>query len=141
MKPPDTRALEGQTSPGILANISALLDQTWSAHPEIPVAVCTQMSIATCEIAANIVEHAARGLPVYIRIEVRVLPHEVHVEFTDAGQHAQIDLAAAALPDPMAERGRGLALAKSALAELAYTKSTAAHSTTNHWRLVSKRFG
>lgn len=136
MNSPDTRVLEGQTSPGILANVAALLDETWSAHPQIPVAICTQMSIATCEIAANIVEHAARGLPVYIRMEVRVMPHQVHVEFTDAGQHAQIDLATVSLPDEMAERGRGLALAKSALAELSYTKST-----TNHWKLVSKRFG
>lgn len=141
MNPPDTRVIEGQTSPGILANISALLDQTWSAHPQIPVAIRTQMSIAACEVAANIVEHAARGLPVYIRMEVRVLPHEVRVEFTDAGQPAQIDLATVSLPDEMAERGRGLALAKSALAELAYTKSTTTKTATNHWKLVSKRFG
>lgn len=141
MTPPDVRVLEGQTSPGILANVSDLLDQTWSAHPEIPVAIQTQMSIAVCEVAANIVEHAARGLPVYIRMEVRVLPHEVRVEFTDAGRHVQIDLDTVSLPDEMAERGRGLALAKSALAELAYTKSTTTKTATNHWKLVSKRFG
>jgi anti-sigma regulatory factor (Ser/Thr protein kinase) len=40
------------------------------------------------------------------------------------------------MPDPMAERGRGLALAQAVLEELNYRRTH-----LNHWTLVSKPFG
>ena len=40
------------------------------------------------------------------------------------------------MPDPMAERGRGLAMAQALLDELAYR----CDETGNHWMLVSRRF-
>ncbi|MGV1006689.1 MAG: ATP-binding protein [Candidatus Nanopelagicales bacterium] len=135
MNRPESRVLEGETGPGVLTGIARVLDETWSAHPEIPSAICTQMSIATGEIGANIVEHAAQGRAVGIRMEVRVLPGEVHVNFTDGGIALQVDLNTVSLPDAMAERGRGLALAKAALSELVYRRET-----VNYWTLISKRF-
>lgn len=132
----DTRVLEGMTGPGILGEAARVLDETWSAHPEVSEDIRTQVGIATGEIVANIVEHAARGKAVYIRMEVSVLPDRVEVSFVDDGQPAEIELSAAVLPDVMAERGRGLALAKAVLAELSYSRST-----RNNWKLVSKPFG
>lgn len=135
MNLPESRVLEGRTGPGILTDMARILDQTWAAHPEIPSAICTQMTIATGEIGANIVEHAAQGRPVPFRMEVRVLPGEVHVWFTDGGIPMQVDLNSVSLPDDLAERGRGLALAKAALSDLSYGRDT-----VNRWKLVSKRF-
>lgn len=135
MNRPESRVLEGETGPGVLTQIARVLDETWSAHPEIPSAICTQMSIAAGEIGANIVEHAAQGRAVGFRMEVRVVPGEVHMFFTDAGIPLQVDLDTVSLPDAMAERGRGLALAKAALADLSYRRDT-----VNHWTLISKRF-
>ncbi|MGV1006244.1 MAG: ATP-binding protein [Candidatus Nanopelagicales bacterium] len=135
MNRPESRVLEGETGPGVLTQIARLLDETWAVHPEIPSAICTQMSIATGEIAANIVEHAAQGRTVGLRMEVRVLPGEVHVYFADGGIPLQVDLNSVSLPDAMAERGRGLALAQAALSDLSYKRDT-----VNHWTLVSKRF-
>ncbi|HPX37890.1 MAG TPA: ATP-binding protein [Mycobacterium sp.] len=131
----ESRVLERDTGPGVLADIGRVLDETWAAHPEVPSAVCTQMSIAAGEIGANIVEHAAQGRAVYLRMEVRVLPGHVHIFFVDGGIPLQTDLNEVSLPDAMAERGRGLALAKAALSELSYSRDTA-----NRWTLISKRF-
>ncbi len=136
MSRPDSRILEANAGPGVLTEIARVLDETWLAHPEVPEAIRMQVNIAAGEIGANIVEHAARGRPVPIRMEVNVLVHEVEVTFTDGGVSAAIDLGSVSFPDELAERGRGLPLSKAALAELSYRRDSA-----NHWRLVSKRFG
>lgn len=135
MNRPDTRVLETAAGPGALEEIETALDQTWSAHPNVPDTVRMHMAIAAGEIGANIVEHAARDRPVRIWMDVEVLPGQVHVEFTDDGEPVQIDISAVHMPDDMAERGRGLALARAVLEELAYRRSE-----LNHWILISKRF-
>lgn len=68
-------------------------------------------------------------------MEVTVLPTQIRVEFTDDGVPAHIDLTAVCLPDDMAERGRGLALAKAVLEHLSYHRDS-----VNRWILVSKPF-
>lgn len=135
MSQPESRVLEASAGPGVLTEIARVLDETWSAHPEVPEAIRMQMNIAAGEIGANIVEHAAQGRPVPIRMEVSVLTDEVAIAFTDGGVPAVIDLDSVSFPDELAERGRGLPLSKAALAELSYRRDSA-----NHWRLVSQRF-
>ena len=135
MSQSDPLVLETTTGPATLEEIDAVLGQAWSDHSHVPGLVRMEVGIAAGEIGANIVEHAAQGRAVWIRMEVGVSPHEVRIEFSDAGIPAAIDLAAVHLPDEMAERGRGLALAQSALAELCYRRTT-----VNHWSLISKRF-
>jgi serine/threonine-protein kinase RsbW len=127
--------LETVTGFAALDEIGAMLERMWSAYDHVPLPVRTQVGIAVGEIGANIIEHAAQEGPVRLRFEVLVLRDEVRVFFTDHGSPAQIDLPGAAMPDQMAESGRGLALARAVLDRLSYTRSWA-----NHWLLVSKRF-
>lgn len=68
-------------------------------------------------------------------MEVQALPGEVRVQFTDDGVAARFDLNAVRMPDAMAERGRGLALARAVLDLLCYQRYAC-----NHWTLVSKQF-
>ncbi len=118
-----------------LDEIGTMLERMWSTHGHVPLPVRTQVAIAVGEIGANIIEHAAQGGPVRLRFEVLVLRDEVRVFFTDHGSPAQIDLTSAAMPEQMAESGRGLALANAVLHRLDYIRGWA-----NHWLLVSKRF-
>jgi serine/threonine-protein kinase RsbW len=127
--------LETVTGWAALDEICTMLERMWSAHDHVPVPVRTQVGIAVGEIGANIIEHASRGTPVRLRFEVLVLPDEVRVFFTDHGSPARIDLTSAAMPDQMAESGRGLALANAVLHRLDYIRGWA-----NHWLLISKRF-
>ena len=135
MTSPGTAVLESTSGPDTLVEIEALLARIWSDHDHVPVAVRMQIGIAAGEIGANIVEHAGQGRAVTIRMEVRVLPGEVWIEFADDGLPVRVDLDGVALPDDMAERGRGLALARAVLGKLSYTRNA-----MNHWTLVSKRF-
>ena len=92
-----------------------MLERMWFSHDHVPDAVRTEMAIAVGEISANIVEHAAKDGPVRLRMEVHVLPDKVHVSFLDDGLPAAVDISQAAMPDLMAESGRGLALAHAVL--------------------------
>ena len=48
----------------------------------------------------------------------------------------KVAFAAVAMPDVMAENGRGLPLARAALADLSYRRD----ESGNHWTLVSRSF-
>ena len=125
--------LEITNGPGALEQIHGALEAFWRKHEQVPQHIRNEISIATGEIAANILEHA-RAVTVWMELNAR--PDTVEIEFTDAGEPVDVDLAAAIMPDAMAERGRGLALAQAALRLLSYFRD----EVGNHWRLVSNVF-
>ena len=119
-----------------LTAVHSQLEALWSIHPLIPDGVRIQVQIATAEVAANIVEHTGIGHPLRIRMSASVINGQVHIEFTDNGPPADIDLTTVAMPDDMAERGRGLAMSQALLDLLAFR----CDETGNHWTLISKHF-
>ena len=141
MTPPESNSpdssvvLETVTGPGTLDAIQISLDEFFAVHRQVPHPVRLDLSIAAAEIGANIIEHAGAGRPVHLHMEIGLFPDEVWITFTDDGVAAQVNLAAAGLPDENAERGRGLAIAQAVLRELSYRRNAA-----NHWTLVSQRF-
>ena len=132
MSQADALTLETAPGPRALDDIAAVLSRAWSDNPSVPLAVRTHMEIAVGEISANVLEHATPG---WIRLEVRVFADRIQVDLFDDGGPADVDLTAAVLPDAMAERGRGIALAKASLEQLSYRRDS-----VNHWTLVSRRF-
>ncbi|MCW1960262.1 MAG: ATP-binding protein [Mycobacterium sp.] len=130
---PEHHVLSTSASPEALEEFDGLLAKTWSSSGHVPEMTRIQVGIAVGEIGANIIRYSGSAT---IRMEVKALPNEVWVEFEDNGIPAQVDLDSVTLPEDMAEAGRGLALARAALAKLSYRRDT-----VNHWTLVSKRFG
>jgi len=129
--------LDTTTGATTLDEIHTVLEAFWLAHPDVPEGIRLRVGIATAEIGANIVEHAGRGESIRLRMETRAHPDTIEIVFTDDGWEAEVDLTAVHLPDDMAERSRGLALARSVLGELSYRRD----GTTNCWILISERFG
>lgn len=132
MSQTDALIVETAAGPQALDDMAAALNRAWSENPHVPDDVRMHMDIAVAEIGANIVEHAAPGR---IRCEVRVVTGQIRVDLFDDGRPTDVDLNAARLPDDLAERGRGLALAKAVLAKLSYGRDP-----ENHWTLVSRSF-
>lgn len=128
--------VDGVAEPEVLEEIERTLDRFWGEHPTVPEIARIYLGIAVAEIGANIVEHAARERRVRLRMELRHSPGEVRVRFTDDGPPVDIDLDSLPQPDELAERGRGLALAKAALSALSYHRD----ESGNHWMLVSRPF-
>ena len=123
--------------PRALEETATALDGQWSIHDEVPDAIRLDVGIALAEIVANIVEHgSAGGHRVQIEIQVSVEPGQVLIALVDDGNECQVPLDTAQLPDSDAERGRGLAMARSCLRELGYQRTAA----TNRWLLTSKPF-
>ena len=110
--------------------------EPWADHSEVPARTRMGMSTAAAEVGNNILEHAGHGRNLRVRMELRVLGDQVRVEFTDDGHPAEIDLARVDMPDPMAESGRGLALARAFCSVLSYRRD----ADGNHWTLVSQPF-
>lgn len=119
--------------PGTLEEIQAALDACWSANDHVPHRIRMEVGMAAAEIAANILEHAHVA---NFRMELHVASDEMLVEFVYGGEPALVDLDRVCMPDEMAERGRGLALAQAALRLLSYARD----EVGNHWHLVSKAF-
>lgn len=132
----ETPILNTSCGPNALAAIADALKAAWASAAWVPANVRSQIEIAVAEIAANIIEHAGRIHAATVQMQMRILPTHVEVAFTDDGDLAEVDLDAVQMPDELAERGRGLAMAKSLLAQLVYRRS----ETGNHWTLVSRPF-
>lgn len=133
---PELLIFEALSAPDTLLNIRETLGRIWQAHADVPMSIRAEIAIASAEIAANIVEHAAVDRPVQIRMECSVLADEVQIRFIDDGRELDVDLNAVRLPDEMAGRGRGLAIARAVLRNLSYQRT----ENRNRWTLLSERF-
>ena len=133
---PGTRVLHATSGPEFPTRIQQTLENAWADHSEIPALIRMGMSTAAAEVGNNILEHAGHGRDLRVRMELRVLGDQVRLEFTDDGHPAEIDLAKVRMPDPMAESGRGLALARAFCSALSYRRD----DDGNHWTLVSQHF-
>ncbi|MDX5452822.1 MAG: ATP-binding protein [Rhodococcus sp. (in: high G+C Gram-positive bacteria)] len=122
------------TDADTLTRVHALIEEMMSAG-RVEDADRFPFEIAVAEIAANIIEHAALGQAVSMSLQLRALPERLEAEFTDEGRPARVDLEAVELPDALAERGRGLAIARAALDELSYRR----RGGVNRWILVRER--
>ena len=126
-------------SPRVFEETELALERAWSMHGQVPFAVRTQTGIAVAEVVANIVEHGGAGRQL-VRIEMHITVQSDHVlvDLIDDGNEAHVDLGSACMPeDVLAERGRGLAMAKLVLDRLTYRREAG----VNHWTLTSHPFG
>ncbi|MEV8195410.1 MULTISPECIES: ATP-binding protein [Rhodococcus] len=126
--------LSATTSEGTLDRILDLVGEMFAVE-EIDESDRMQFEIAVAEIGANIIEHAGRGRPISLTLQLALFPDRLEAVFLDDGAPARVDLRSVELPDALAERGRGLAIALAALDELRYHR----RSGTNRWTLVCYR--
>jgi serine/threonine-protein kinase RsbW len=133
---PELWIVDTISGPGTTEELRQAWIKIWRAHPKVAESVRAEIEIAAHEIAANIVEHAGADQPVHMRMEVAVLPDEIQVRFIDDGRELKGSLDSVCLPDGMAERGRGLAVARAVLRNLSYQRM----EDGNQWTLLSERF-
>ena len=110
----------------------------WKSHDNVPHHIRLQLGIAIAEIVANIIEHATKGLdrPVRLQMSAHVRTRQVHVQFSDDGIPNPVHLSEVSMPAELAERGRGIPLAKAVLDQLSYERA----GGRNRWTLDSRTF-
>ena len=121
--------------PESLDEVHEILADLW-VHDPLDVRRRIEFESAVAEIAANIIEHTA-GDSVVMTLEVRALPDRIEARFEDDGDPVSVDLTATELPDELAERGRGLAIAGSVLDRFDYQRD----GKVNTWILTRNRAG
>lgn len=118
--------------------VHALLDDLFAALPDVGTRDRLAFTTAVAEVAANIVEHAARGRPVPLRLVLHAPPGRLEALFEDHGE--PFDEAGSAPRDPadellgLPESGRGLGMARALVEDVRYERD----GPVNRW-LVSAR--
>jgi serine/threonine-protein kinase RsbW len=127
--------LHASADPDCLEKVHCLLELVWATSPDVSGTDRTMFEIAVIEIAANIIEHGSPGAITNCDLTIEVHPHRLGANFRDDGIIAIVNIDTAAMPDLLAERGRGLAIAKAALDVLTYER----RNSTNFWTLSRTR--
>ena len=121
--------------PASLDRVHALLEEVWSVNPDVLGDDRMQVEIGVIEIAGNIVEHAAAPAPMDFHLAIAVHEDRIEARLRDPGRRVEVDFDNAAMPDSMAESGRGLAMVLAVVDELTYRHDGA----QNHWLVVRRR--
>lgn len=124
------RLLRAKAQPTWLDEVHGLLDELWGAVPGIGATDRMCFTTALAEVAANIVEHAAREAAVPVRLVVQCTDAELRALFEDHGT-AYSD-SGTSPGDAYAESGRGLDMARALSDEVLYERD----GPVNRWLVV-----
>lgn len=114
-----------------LGEVHAAMARFWEALRPAPAETWRMLfELAVAEVAANIIEHARPAL-MSLRLHLDAGCAVAHFSYLGMGW---TDLPNTDLPDMMAERGRGLFLARTGVDEVTYQRT----GMTVDWRLVKR---
>jgi serine/threonine-protein kinase RsbW len=132
-----TRTAVLTAPPRDLAAVHELLQAFWTDLPELEPLDRLAFETALIELAGNVVEHADDGHGVTCTIRLTAEGHSLAAQLQDTGRAADVELAERGMPDPLAERGRGLALVQRLVDDLAYERVGA----VNRWHIARRLQG
>jgi serine/threonine-protein kinase RsbW len=124
--------LETEASPACLDAVHELLAQLWAQRPDAGADARARFTTAVAELVANVVEHGrtAAGRPPRLVLSLAAAPGAVVADLEDDG--IEVPPVPPAPGDPLAESGRGVALAAAAVDELSYARADG----RNRWHVV-----
>jgi len=135
--------LSAPATPEIMDLVHAMLEHLWGRNPAVSDRDRMRFEMSVIEILGNVVEHAyaadhddapgqdGRRFDIVLGVTDRALM----AYLGDNGLPTALDLSGVAMPDELAESGRGLALATAALDDLSYERVEG----RNHWDLLCLR--
>ena len=141
---PNRLVLSAPADPEVMELVHSLLEHLFAHAPQIDDATRMKFEMSVIEILGNIVEHAYAhdsALPAVepsearrFQIQVLATERDVVATLSDNGMPVSLDLGDLSMPDELAESGRGLALAASALDTLWFERIEG----RNHWCLACR---
>lgn len=114
--------VSGRVAEAGLGELHELLERVGAEHPGLDRTGLLLLETALIEIAGNTLEHGTPPGGIRYEFALEVRDDELRGVFTDDGDPVVLPPAPTAAPDPLAESGRGLALAGAALSELRYER-------------------
>ena len=111
-----------------------LLNSVWADRPKITDADRFSFETAIVELTSNVIRHGDTGSGISCLITVNVFVDRIEALLVDTGKIANIDLAEAAMPNELAESGRGIPLIKALVDTISYTRD----GDRNRWQFARK---
>jgi serine/threonine-protein kinase RsbW len=127
--------LFGFSVPDSVDELQDLLQKAAGEHPEVAPEDLMLFETAIVEIVGNVVEHGRPLGKVVWAFRLRVQPDRLEGRLSDDGQAYAGGTWTSAMPDELAEAGRGFALAQATLDEFEYARVDG----VNHWTMVRRR--
>ena len=125
-------SFRGPAEPSCLDRTHDLLARLWQEQPDVAEMDQIMFSTAVLEVANNIISHGAAGT---VSLLLQGDDRQLEALFCDDGAPVEVDLDTTALPDDLAESGRGLAMVRMAVDEFRYSH----HDGFSRWHLVRRR--
>ncbi len=132
---PVSLTLAGRAEPACLDRVHDLVEELWTRGPDVDPADRYRFETAVIEVAGNIVEHG--GPEVRLRLWLIVTTDQLEAHFRDTGRAVDVEAAVSRVAEPLAETGRGIALARAAVDDVVYERT----GSTNRWRVLKHRSG
>ena len=120
--------------PGDLGVVHGLLETLWSDAPEVGTRDRLCFETALLELAGNVLEHADDGEGLMCNVHIELCEGRLLALLQDTGRPGDVDLEERAMPDVLAEHGRGIPLIRALVDDVAYERD----GDVNRWR-ISKR--
>jgi serine/threonine-protein kinase RsbW len=133
---PGDYALNAFAIPESLELLHDLFEGVAADHPGVPARELSLIETAVIEIAGNVIEHGRPPGRVEWHLRLQLTEGRLLATLTDTSTRTAPDPADAVAPGPLAESGRGLALARAAVDELTYDRV----GECNSWTMI-RRYG
>lgn len=127
--------VSGLAVPETIDLLHQLLEEARTDHPSLSEEDMSMIETAVIEVAGNVVEHAPPGQALVYTFRLLVGDDRLVGVLTHSGPEVVLDGAPEMPDDPLAESGRGLALAQAAVDELRHEFT----DDQNVWTLVRHR--
>jgi serine/threonine-protein kinase RsbW len=112
-----------------------LLEDVWAKSPSVSATDRLSFATALIELSSNVIRHADDGSGLQCVLTVGVSDARIEARLTDTGVASNVDLVGRAMPEELAESGRGIALINALVDEIEYVRS----GSINHWRISRSR--
>ncbi|WP_413319288.1 ATP-binding protein [Agrococcus sp. 1P02AA] len=133
---PRSTTIEGPADLRFVDTVIEALDALCEAAGDVDAEDRVLFQLAVTEVATNIAEHGLPPGEVRVMAHLEVRPTHLAATFTDTAVPAEVELHDAAMPGPLEESGRGIALAAAALERFEHERRGG-----NVWRLRRDRLG
>lgn len=127
--------IEALAVPETIGDLHELLALVGRENADVSATDLMMFETAVIEIAANVVEHGRPEGQVFYTFRLWLLDDRIEAALSDSGDELYDKPLVATLPNEMAERGRGLALAEAVLDELVYER----RDERNTWKMIKLR--
>jgi serine/threonine-protein kinase RsbW len=117
--------------------VQDMLQDAWSALPELSDDDRMRFELALVELASNVIRHANDGAGVSCTLRIENLGDRIEATLVDSGKPGNVCISATEMPDDLSEGGRGIPLIRGLVDVLDYGRD----GGLNRWYIMRKLAG